>query len=149
MAKNQEKEIAYYLYISTDLTQKEIALKAGVTQKTLSGWINREQWEIQKAANTVTRKQQVVNYLMQLKDLNDAIMQRPTGERHATNAESDKIFKITKSIETLEKNVGLSEVIGVCEELTRFAMDINPDTGRVMIDLVNEFVQHKAKQITA
>jgi uncharacterized protein YjaG (DUF416 family) len=147
MAKTEEKQLAFSLYMSTDMTQKEIAALAKVTEKTMGGWVRDEEWEIQKAANTVTRKQQITNYLMQLKELNDAINTRERGKRYASTAEADTINKITKAIEALEKNSTLSDYISVMEDFIKYVTAINQHDGQRMLPLVNEFIQSRAKEL--
>lgn len=145
MAKLEEKKFAYELYMHTNMSQKEIAEKVGVTEHTLSRWATDEEWSTRKAATSVTRKEQVHNYLMQLKELNNDIHGRE--KKWPTASEADTIAKITRSIEVLEGKAWLSEVIQITQELAKF---INASDNALTLELMphmDAFIQHKAKEL--
>ena len=58
---NIKKQWAKHLYIYDNLTQKEIAAKVGITEKTLSKWVNdpKENWEMLKSSLTITKAQEL------------------------------------------------------------------------------------------
>jgi transposase len=147
MAKKTQKEIAYVLYMQTSKSQKEIAQQVGVSERTLSKWAREGEWELRKAAKEVTREEQIRNYLMQLKELNEEIQTRDTGKRYASPSESDTIKKITSAIRDLQKNVTLSDYIAVCEELLKYMLIKDQDLAKALADSVNEFVTAKAAEL--
>ncbi len=50
MAKDKEKKLAEHLYIEKGLTAKEVSLKVGVTESTISAWVNKWGWKARREA---------------------------------------------------------------------------------------------------
>lgn len=144
--KKDLEEEAYGLYMNTDLTQAQIAQRVGINQKTMSEWVRKGDWAVQKAANNVTRKKVIVGYLMQLQKLREVIDARPE-HPYPTASEADTITKITKAIKSLERGLTLSDYITALEELTKFGMKINDKAMREAMPILKEFIQVKAKEL--
>lgn len=78
LKKTEQKEYAKFLYTEKNLTQKEIAEKAGVTEKTLTKWIgeNDGEWKKLKQSLMTTKAAQIKGYYDQLERLKDHINTR-------------------------------------------------------------------------
>lgn len=78
LKKTEQKEYAKFLYTEKNLTQKEIAEKAGVTEKTLTKWIgeNDGEWKKLKQSLLTTKAAQIKGYNEQLDRLRDHINSR-------------------------------------------------------------------------
>jgi transcriptional regulator with XRE-family HTH domain len=123
----QKKEIAGILYLQGNLTQQEIAEKVGVSRRTVGSWAASGKWEEMKAGLTMTREQQIMNLQRQIAEINRSILDRPKGERFATQTEAGTISKLSVAIDKLEKDAGLKDLIS---SATRFlvwlrGIDIN------------------------
>ena len=90
----QKKEWAKLLYKSESMTQKEIAAKVGVSEKTMSHWVKGEHWDALRTAVTITREQQIHSWWQQISEINMRIAKRPEGARIATPQEIDAVSKI-------------------------------------------------------
>jgi uncharacterized protein YjcR len=146
--RNPKKDLAYALYMNTDMTQSAIAEKVGTSEQALSRWAIAEEWQMLRAAASSTSQKQVRSYLMQLDELNEAIKKRAVGERYAKPDESDTIAKITKAIETLDKKATLSDYVSVFEGFFSFLrMSGNLETAQEIEPLVHEFVSSKASEL--
>lgn len=66
LKKEQEKEYAKMLFLSQNQTQKEIAERVGVTEKTLTKWIAEGGWEKLKKSLLVTKANQLAMLYDQL-----------------------------------------------------------------------------------
>ena len=145
--KAEDKKLAYELFMSTDLTQKEISKRVRVTEKTLSAWVNDGGWQIQKAALNITPRKTIAGYLMQLEKMRETISAREESP-WPTSGESDVIMKISKSMKMLQRDLTLTDFINSFEQLFKFINTSNPKLARELLDFQNEFVQIKAKELT-
>lgn len=147
MAKKAEKDLAFTLYMNTDLSQKEIAAKVKVSERVMSVWVKDGEWELKKAAQEIGKEELIRNLLIQARELNGQIQQRPDGQRYATPSEIDTIIKITSSIKNLQKQATLTDYITVCEQLLKYLLVGAPELAKALADPMNEFVSAKAKEL--
>lgn len=145
--KDEDKKLAFELFMNTDLTQREIAERLKVTEKTISAWKTAGEWEIQKAALNVTPKKTIAGYLMQLEKMRISISERE-GQAWPTAAESDVIVKIARAMKMLQKDLTLTDYINAFEQLYKFVNSSNPKLAREILDFQNEYVQIKAKELS-
>jgi transcriptional regulator with XRE-family HTH domain len=146
-SKADQRKLARELYLSTDLTQAQIAERVGINPRTVGLWANAEEWELQKAATNVTPRKTIAGYYMQLENLRKEIDKREEGQRYPNSKESDIIMKISKSIKMLQKSLTLTDYINAFEELTKFGLNIDHDLTKQFVIIMNEFVQTKAKEV--
>jgi len=78
LKKTEQKEYAKFLYTEKNFTQKEIAEKAAVTEKTLAKWIseNDGEWRKLKKSLMTTKSSQINMHYDQLDRLNEHILSR-------------------------------------------------------------------------
>lgn len=76
LLKKQEKEFAKSLYITGGITQKEIASRVSVTEKTLASWIKKEKWELLKKSLLTTKQNQLSELYDQLENTTSEIKTR-------------------------------------------------------------------------
>lgn len=138
--------LAFRLYMDTGMRQSEIAEMVGVTEKTITQWKLKNDWETLKAAHGVTASEIIAGYLRQLKALKDDIAKREYP--YPTPKDSDVIMKIAKSIKILQNDLTLSNYITACEQLLKFAMNMKPEIVQQLAALTREFVQLKAKELS-
>lgn len=75
--KQVEKDLAKLLFVNNGISQKEIAERLNVTEKTVSKWVNEEDWETLKVSLLVTKDNQLKSLYSQLQAVNDEIKTRP------------------------------------------------------------------------
>ncbi len=112
---SQKKDFAKTVYLSNPgITQKEIAERTGVTEKTISKWVNTENWESLRTSMLTTRQTQLSMLYEQLDKLNLHIQTREDkGGNWASSKEADTIIKLSKAIEQLEKDLSIADVVNV------------------------------------
>jgi transcriptional regulator with XRE-family HTH domain len=131
----QKKEFAKLLYVKEGVTvQKELAERVGVSEQTISKWVNKENWQQFRASMIITKEEQLSRLYQQLTELNDYINNREPGKRFANTKEADTLSKLTSAIRQLETETSLADSI---EVLKKFIIHIRQD----------DFV--KAKEVTA
>jgi uncharacterized protein YjcR len=55
LSLSQKKEWAQLLFISNQLLQKDIAVKVGVSEKTLSKWVTENKWDALRKSMLITK----------------------------------------------------------------------------------------------
>ena len=74
--KDQERELAKILYTQQRMSQKDIALKVGVTEKTITKWKEAENWDKLKESLLITKDSQIRMLYTQLENKNQEIATR-------------------------------------------------------------------------
>jgi len=101
-----KKEWAKMLYLGGQLTQKEIAAKVGTSEVSISKWVNEGKWDALKKTLQTTKEEQLKNLYQLLEMLNKQAKDSLEDDDPDTNPDADKIIKITKAINYLEKDSG-------------------------------------------
>ncbi len=138
-----QKDLARTLFISTALSQKDICTKVGITEKTMSKWVNDGKWESQKKALTTTRAEQLALMYDILGKMNAAAKLALEDDDPATNPDSDGIIKIAAAIHKLEKEAGVGEMIQTGLALLKFVQREDLDAAKVINKWFYIFIQDK------
>lgn len=75
--KQVENDLAKRYYINDGLTQKEIAERLKLTEKTVGTWVKNGNWDKEKTSLLVTKDNQIKALYGQLQAANDEIKTRP------------------------------------------------------------------------
>src|SRR5690606_17924553 len=97
--------------------QKDLAARVGVSENTISKWVNEGNWERHRASVILTKDEELRRFYMQVTELNDAIMQRPAGQRFSDSKEADILVKLATAIRQMETDVAIGETIEVLKKL--------------------------------
>jgi len=139
----QKKEWAYMLFADGSLTQKDIAAKVGVSERTMSQWVAQGQWHEMRTTNSHSKQRALAHAQAQLANINDIINQRPNN--YPDTKEADVIMKLTAAISRLEEETTLSDVNVIGKELTSFVQSQNPAEARIVATWYDAFIKHKIK----
>lgn len=86
------------LYFQTTLTQAQIAELIGVSQRTVSNYINDNKWKLLKQRAEQAPALMLEQMHSELQELNEAIASRPFGQRFPTKEEAEIRRKTLTSI---------------------------------------------------
>ncbi|BFM42684.1 hypothetical protein CFS9_13250 [Flavobacterium sp. CFS9] len=75
--KQVEKDLAKVLFVNDNVSQKEIAERLKVTEKTVGKWVKEGDWEKLKISLLVTKDKQLTNLYHQLANATEEIRTRP------------------------------------------------------------------------
>jgi len=149
MAENitikQKKDWAKMLYLKEHLTQVEIAERVGVSKVTINKWVKAEKWEELKVSVSITREEQLSNLYRQIAEINKAISAKEKGERFATSKEADIINKLAASIEKMEKEVGISDIISVSKAFLDWIRKSDAEKAKEMSYMFDSFIKERLK----
>ena len=138
----QKKEWAQTLFTSTDQTQKEIALKVGTSERTMSKWVNEGQWDKLRKSLLTTKSEQLRMLYDQLQTLN-AFIKENTG--YASSKEADSILKLTAAIKNLETETSVGQIIEVATQFIRFVQADNLEVSKQITMLFDGFIKERLK----
>ena len=100
MANKETKELAR-LYFMRGETQKSIANKVGVVEKTVSRWVDKEGWAEKRAAENITRPELVNKLLITINKLIEQVNE--SDDPMLISGLGDKLAKLSTTIEKLDK----------------------------------------------
>jgi transcriptional regulator with XRE-family HTH domain len=100
--ENDKQNQARNLYFQTSLTQAQIAALIGVSQKTVSQYINDNQWKLIKQRASQAPGLLIEQMNSELQELNAMIAARPLGQRFPTMQEAGIRRRIMQSIDSVK-----------------------------------------------
>lgn len=75
--KQVEQDYAKTLFVNDGLSQKEIAIRLNLTEKTVGRWVKTGEWEKLKVSMLVTKDNQLAGLYKQLENVMNEIQTRP------------------------------------------------------------------------
>jgi len=127
-----KKEWAQFLYVENKLTQKEIASKVGVSQKTIGEWKEKYLWENLRRSLLITRKEQLTMIYNQLDAITRNIRDKQDGI--PTSRDSDSIMKLTASIKNLETDLSVADVFETGKRFITWIQAIDYEKSKEIVD---------------
>ena len=143
ITKKEEKNYAQILYVNENLTAKEIAGRVNVSEKTVGKWIKDGNWEKLKKSLLVTKQQQISMLYDQLAFINEDISSREI--RVATVKEADVIAKITSSIQRMEVETSIGQIVEVARNFLEFTREYDLDFAKEATKHFDAFIQSKMR----
>lgn len=138
MKKKQAQEYAKLLYTQMGLTQKEIAARVGVTEKTIGNWKERESWDELKTVLTTTRSSVIKNLQRQME-----LWQLQIGDNLAGTKEVDILVKLAAAINSLEKETGISEMVDTGMKFIQFLQQHDHEIAKEAAHFFDLFIKTK------
>lgn len=143
LTNQQKKDWAKLLFMQGELQIQQIAAKVDVSRATLSRWIKEGNWEMLRAAITTTREEQIRNQYMQIAEINKVIAARDN--KYPTPAESDTINKLSASINKLEGDYGIADIISVSKQILFWLRKRNADKAVELSYFFDEFIKERLR----
>lgn len=138
---SQKKEWAQSLYTKEGLTiAKELALKVGVTEKTMGRWINEGEWKTLKRSLLLTRQEQLAMLYAELEQINTHIQTKPEGKKFADSKEADARRKLVKDIESLEQETSLNDIFNVARMMLEFWRPLDLDKTKILTEAFDALI---------
>ena len=140
----QKKEYAELLYLREQMTQKEIAQKVEVSEKTLCKWVAEGEWEQRRTAGIISRQEFVDRNYAMLKALQDQIANQGN---IPLPAQADTISKLAASIRALETETGIAETIDVFKEYLGWLKPQDLTKAKEQTLYFDSYIKHKLKKM--
>lgn len=141
----QKKEWAELLYSRTQMTQKEISERVEVTEKTLSAWKQKHNWDELRTSFFITKGQQLQRIYQQITALNDSIIDKEEGKRFATSSEADVISKLAAAAKNLESEISISDIVDVFIDFTDWLRENDFSRAKEVSELMDAYIKNKTR----
>jgi transcriptional regulator with XRE-family HTH domain len=138
LKKMQEREYAKLLFTQMGLSQKEVAAKVGVTEKTIGKWKEEEQWDQLKTVLITTRSNVIKNLQRQME-----LWQLQIGDNLASSKEVDILTKLASSIRSLETDTGISEMVDTGMKFIQFLQSQDVELAKKVTHWFDLFIKTK------
>lgn len=139
ISMDARREWAQYLYVESKLTQKEIAERVGVSQKTIGEWKEKYLWENLRKSLLITRQQQLSMLYNQLDSITQHV--KDNQENIPTSKDADSILKITAAIRNLETDLSVADVFETCKRLITFVQKLDYEKSKEMVEYCDLFIK--------
>lgn len=149
MARNEkttERQLGEMLFTKDFQSQKEIAERLGVAEKTVSKWAIKYNWKEKRQSIIVTKEVQLRRIYDQIDELNTTILKREVGKRYADNKESDTLIKLANVAKSLESEASLSDVIDVSKRVLNYIRNAYPLKAAEMASIFDDFINDALKK---
>lgn len=143
LTKKQQAEYARTLYIKDSLTQKEIAMKVGVTEATIRAWKEKGKWDDLRAIHTISKPEMIRAWYGQINEINTAISSREEGKRYANSKEGDTLCKLSQAIKSLESELGISELVDSFTQLIDWVKPQDLTKAKELGELIDAFIKSR------
>lgn len=137
----KSKDYAKILFIKDKLLQKEIAVKTGISEKTISKWAADGKWANEQKNFVVTRQEQMSLLLDELVELNAAIKNKDAGMRFADSKTADVRRKLIRDIKDLETSASKPEAISACIALLNFIRKVDLSIAQQLGPYIDGFIK--------
>lgn len=143
MTEENQKRLAKLLFIRGIMTNKEITEVLEISMQHLARWQQADNWVEDRKKKLGTKGIQLNLCYDQLSALNLAIMQ---GSGFPTEKESLTQRRLAATINELEKEVGLAEIINVAKEFCTWLRAEDVELGDIAFEQFDEFIHIKADE---
>ncbi|MDB0602630.1 hypothetical protein PL373_16130 [Tenacibaculum maritimum] len=139
----RRKEHAKKLYLDPNqkFTIEEMADRVGVTPKTLSKWIDSENWKKLKIGLATSKSQALQDFYEELLAINEVIKSRDKGEKFASFKEAQQRRQLIKDIKAFETETSVAEIYEVGRKFLDYLKPLNPDVFKQVMPFYDAFLR--------
>ena len=139
----QKKDWAELLYMQNQLTQKEIAVKVGTTEKTLTAWKEKYCWE-QMRKSLLTTKGELLRFLYNVLDKLKNKIEADDGIGDTKQA--DMVIKYTAAIKNLETETSIAVLMEAGMKFHKYMQVTDPPKALEFLNNYDGFIKGEIKK---
>jgi hypothetical protein len=138
-----KRDFAEALYLKGDITQKEIAARVKVNEKTIGRWVEKYKWESLRKSLLTTKSELLRNLYNILDRINDKLKEE---ESIGDSRIADMYVKYTASIKNLETDTNLGQIVEVLRMFVNYLQTIDPEFALSVLNHSDKFVKDQLKR---
>lgn len=142
---DDKRYLAEILFTREQLDQKIVAKRVGISEKTMSKWVNEYGWKKMRNRLLMSKESLMNTFYEHLENLNNKIAEAKQG--HGDSKQADIIIKYTAAIRSLETDLAIQDLV---ESGIRFVKHLQKigtmDQVLEFSDLWNSFIQASIKR---
>lgn len=138
----EKQDYAWLLFKDGTLTQKAIAEKVGVSERTLSEWKTKNNWE-SKRRNLLTTRENILSDMYVIMENTKKYVMDKGGV--AFSKDADALLKISAAIENLERELALSEIYQVGKKFIQYVQKVDFERAKEIVDYYDGFIKEHLK----
>jgi transcriptional regulator with XRE-family HTH domain len=142
---SRRRDYAQLLFVNQKLTQKEIALKTGISEVTISKWAKAGKWDGLRKTISVTREERMRSTIDQLTDLDNLIASREEKYCFPSKDESNIRRRLVADLASLENECGLTDVINVSIKLLEWLRPIDPEKAKEISHIFDGYIKDQLR----
>jgi transcriptional regulator with XRE-family HTH domain len=140
-----KKDLARILFTREQLDQKIVAQRVGVSEKTMSKWVNDEGWKELRNRMLISKEDQLNSFYEQLSNLNEQIKKNEFAVPDSKQA--DIQIKLTASIRSLETDLAIGDIVSSGIKFIKHIQKVGTiDQVKEFAELWNSFIQSEIKK---
>jgi hypothetical protein len=109
VSMSDKQYLAKILFTREHLDAKVVAKKVGVSEKTMSKWVNEFNWKSLRKRLLVSKEEILNNLYEQLEALDDEI--RTAAKKYPDTKQADIKIKLTASVRNLETDLAIADLV--------------------------------------
>lgn len=138
--EHPKKEQARKLFVEHDYSGKAISELLSISEKTISLWRSRENWEEEKAMNSTTPESLIRYLFSQINMIKDNAVDEESGKpRPLTPTEVNSLATMASSIQKIRGNVSPQIVMQVLNGYNVYLEKVNLDLAKANTDYISEY----------
>lgn len=103
--------LAKILYTREKLEQKIVAKRVGISEKTMSKWVNDFNWKSLRNRLLVGKEQLLNDMYEEMQEIQDSIKAKEDGKKYSDTKQADIKVKLTASIRNLETELAIADLV--------------------------------------
>lgn len=139
----QKKELAKLYYLTGQYTQKDIAVKVGVRESTISNWVTKEKWDLLKKSMLTSKSESLRTLYDVLASLDKKI--KASVDAIGDTKLADMYIKYTAAIKNLETETSIAQIVEVGRLYINWLLVVDPAQAQITVNNMDAFIKEKLK----
>lgn len=144
--RHDKRDLARVMFVTGDMTAKQIAEAIDVNEKTVGNWRDEDNWDEEKTIRNVSPVALIKRLNESIMSILDDAVDVKGKKRALTSEESDSISKLSKAIKDFRNSIDPQTVMEVLNGFVTWQSTINSELAGDIAPQAILYVQMKLKE---